>query len=70
MTYLGHVVSQDGVATDPEKVSAVADWPVPNNLKELQAFVGTAGYYRQYVESFASKARPLTKLNNPSNKFY
>ena len=70
VTYLGHVVSQDGVATDPEKVSAVADWPVPNNLKELQAFVGTAGYYRQYVESFASKARPLTKLNNPSTKFY
>ena len=60
MTYLGHVVSQDGVATDPEKVFAVADWPVPNNLKKLQAFVGTDGYYRQYVESFASKARPLT----------
>ena len=67
--YLGNVVSKDGVATDPAKVSAVADWPVPQNLKELQAFIGTAGYYRQYVENFASKARPLTKLNNPDIKF-
>ena len=39
MTYLGHVVSRYGVATDLEKVSAVADWTVPKNLKELQALI-------------------------------
>ena len=39
-TYLGHVVSRYGVATDLEKVSAVADRTVPTNLKELQAFSG------------------------------
>ena len=60
--YLGHVVSQHGVATDPEKIDAVARWPVPTGLKELQAFLGTVGYYRQYIEAFATVAKPLTKL--------
>ena len=68
--YLGHVVSSTGVSTDPEKISAVADWPVPKNLTELQSFLGLTGYYRQYVEGFATKARPLTKLTGKNVKFY
>ena len=69
-TYLGYVVSRYGVATDLGKVSAVADWTVLTNLKELQALVGRASYYRQYCENFAKKAHPLTKLNNSFSKFY
>ena len=49
--YLGHVVSRGGVSTDPDKISAVPDWPVSQNLLNLQAFLGTVGYDRQYVES-------------------
>ena len=45
--YLGHIVSADGIATDPEKIEAIEEWPPPQNLKQLQAFLGTAGYYRQ-----------------------
>ena len=67
--YLGHVVSKHGVATDPTKVNAVANWPVPKNLSELRAFLGTVGYYRQYVDGFASTARPLTKLTGKDTKF-
>ena len=69
VAYLGHVVSQNGVATDPDKVSAVAEWPAPKNLSELQSFLGTVGYYRQYVEDFAHKARPLTKLTSKNVKY-
>ena len=58
--YLGHVVSKDGVSTNPEKVSAVADWPTPKCLAELQAFLSTVGYYRQYIGGFASLTKPLT----------
>ena len=60
--YLGHVVSQRGVSTDPEKTKAVAQWPVPRDLKGLQAFLGTVGYYRQYIPGFATIAKPLTRL--------
>lgn len=67
--YLGHVVSKQGVATDPEKTTAIADWPIPRNVSELRGFLGTVGYYRQYVNNFASKSRPLTKLTGKHEKF-
>ena len=62
--YLGHIVSSQGVATGPEKVEAIKHWPSPGNLKDLQAFLGTAGYYRQYLENFATDAKPLTHLTS------
>ena len=62
--YLGHVVSADGISTDPEKIEAVRDCPPPSDLKELQAFLGTVGYYRQYLADFATIAKPLTVLTS------
>lgn len=59
VSYLGHVISPDGVATDPEKISAVRDWPRPATVKQLQAFLGLAGYYRRYIDKFAQIAAPL-----------
>ena len=62
VSYLRRVVSQWEVSMDPEKIEAVAQWPVPKDLKELQAFLGTVGYYRQYRPGFATRAKPLTGL--------
>ena len=62
--YLGHVMSAEGVATDPEKIEAVEAWPQPHNVKELQAFLGIVGYYRQYIRYFATIAKPLTALTS------
>ena len=64
MRYLGHIGSSAGVATDPEKVTAVKTWPKPQGVKQLQAFLGTVGYYRQYVPEFATIAQPLHRLTN------
>ena len=69
VAYLGHVVSCDGVATDPDKTAAVANWPIPRYLSELRAFLGTVGYYRQYIPSFSSKARPLNVLTSKHVQF-
>jgi len=60
--YLGHIVSSDGVKTDPEKVQALKTWPRPQNLKELQSFLGFSGYYRRFVKDYSRIVRPLTKL--------
>jgi len=62
VTYLGHVVGCDGVATDPEKVQAVKEWTVLRDLSELHAFLGLVGYYRQYIPGFAGVAQPLNQL--------
>lgn len=60
--YLGHVVDAHGVHTDPQKVSALKDWPRPVNREELKRFLGFAGYYRRFVEGYSKIARPLNAL--------
>ena len=66
--YLGHQVSADGIATDPEKIAAVKDWAVPNTIKQLRSFVGFVSYYRKYVHGFSSIAGPLHDLVTCLNK--
>ncbi|KAK3742406.1 hypothetical protein QZH41_020713, partial [Actinostola sp. cb2023] len=64
LTYLGHVVSREGVGPDPDKVVVLKKWlgHPPKNVKELQTFLGFAGYYRSFIEGFAKIAAPLNSL--------
>jgi hypothetical protein len=59
---LGCFVGKNGVRPDPEKVKAVADWPVPKNVKELRQFLGLANYLHKYSKNYAFRVRPLTQL--------
>lgn len=59
---LGHVISQQGLATDPAKVEKIASLPSPTSLRQLRGFLGHVGYYRRFIEQFAKKASPLHKL--------
>ncbi|XP_040381111.1 uncharacterized protein LOC121054722 [Oryza brachyantha] len=62
ISYLGHVISADGVSTDPKKIQDVVSWPIPSNIKKLRGFLGLAGYYRKFVKDFGSISKPLTLL--------
>src|SRR5207244_1716941 len=60
--YLGFIISPDGTSMDPDKVKAVADWPTPKRVKDIQSFLGFVNFYRRFIPDFAKIARPLTRL--------
>lgn len=67
LTYLGHVISENGVYPDPEKIKAVQNFPVPKTPKHIKQFLGLAGYYRRFIEGFSKITKPLTNLLKTGN---
>ena len=59
---LGHIVSQNGISTDAEKISVIVDLPRPINAKGVQIFMGHCGYYRRFIYMYAEVARPMYAL--------
>ncbi len=69
VTYLGHVISAEGLMPDPQKYESIQKWPVPKNTKDVQSFLGLANYYRRFVKNFANIATPLHNLTKKKVKF-
>ena len=67
--FLGHVISQEGVAVDSAKVEAVLRWNRPRTVTEVRSFLGLAGYYRRFIQNFSRIALPLTKLTRKNQPF-
>ena len=67
--YLGHVVSEHGVATDPTKIETVKNWPQPKTQTDVRSFLGLASYYRKYIKGFSTIAKPLTGLTEKNQAF-
>jgi hypothetical protein len=62
VSFLGHVVSGDGIEVDPSKIEVVVKWERPTNVHEIHSFLGLAGYYRRFVKGFSTLLGPLTAL--------
>ncbi len=69
VTFLGYVVSSEGMRMDPDKVKAVVDWPTPDSRKALQRFLGFANFYRRFIRNFSQLAAPLTALTSTKTAF-
>ena len=57
-----HIISKDGVKTDPKKIAKVKNFPVPRNLAQLHGFLVLASYYRRFIKDFLKIINPLNKL--------
>ena len=61
VNYLGHIITQDGIAPDPQKIQKIKDYPVPTSADEVRSFLGLAGYYRRFIPNFGKVAKSLTQ---------
>src|ERR1700680_782428 len=67
--FLGHLVSEDGIRVNPEKVKAIIDWPTPTSVKNIRCFLGISGYYRKFIQNYSKVASPLTELLKDEQRF-
>ena len=69
VSFLGHILSAEGIRVDPIKIEAIVNWKPPRNVTKVRSFLGRVGYYRIFVKGFSVIASPLTKLLKKGVKF-
>jgi len=69
MSFLGYIFDQQGVHPDPNKVKAIENLPIPENITQLRQFLGLTSYYRKFIKEYANTAAPLTDLLRQSTPF-
>lgn len=69
VTYLGFIITTDGLRTDPKKTECISRYPQPQNVKQVQSFMGLCNYYRRYIDDYAGLARPLYDLCKKDEAF-
>ncbi|XP_062109133.1 uncharacterized mitochondrial protein AtMg00860-like [Humulus lupulus] len=69
VSFLGHVISREGIFVDPTKIEAVSHWKPLKNAQEVRSFLILAGYYRIFIEGFSKIATPMIALTSKNTKF-
>ena len=70
VTFLGHVISEEGVLPNPDNVERLANWPVPTRVRDVRAFLGLGNYYRRFVRGYSNIVKPLTELTKKGQLFH
>ena len=69
VTFLGTIISREGLRMEPDKTRAIREWPVPKTVKEVQSFLGFANYYQKFIKNYSSYTTPLTQLTRKNQQF-
>lgn len=67
--YLGYIVGNGCLKTNPEKVRAIAEFPQPRTIRQLRRFLGLTGWYQRFINNYSSECAPLTDLKGSAEKF-
>ena len=67
--YLGHIILEEGISVDLEKIKAIMNWHTPGNVMDVRSFMGCAGYYMRFIEGFSKFAHAITSLKKKGIKF-
>jgi len=67
--YLGLIISEGELRMDPVKINAVADWPMPTKVKDIQGFLGFCNFYHRFVRNYSTLTRPLFDLTKKDTPF-
>ena len=66
---MGHIILEEGISVDLEKIEAIMSWSTPRNVTDVISFTGLAGYYRRFIEGFSKVAHAITPLQKKGIKF-
>ena len=69
MSFLGHIVSEEGIRVDSKKIEVIIEWKPPRNFTEVHSFLGLEGYYRRFVKRFSMTTAPMTRLLQKNVRF-
>ena len=63
VSFLRHIVSEEGIRVDPKKIQVIIEWKPPRNVMEVRSFLGLVGYYRRFVKGFSMTMASMTRLH-------
>ena len=69
VSFLGHIVSEEGIRVDPRKIEVILEWKPPRSVTEVRSFLGLVGYYRRFIKGFLMTAATMTRLLQKNVKF-
>jgi hypothetical protein len=69
VSFLGHMISSEGITMDPSKARDVLDWEPSKSIHQVRSFLGLAGYYRMFIPNFSKISKPITELLKKGTKY-
>ena len=69
VSFLGQIVSEEGIRVDPSKIEVILEWKPLRNVMEVRSFLGLVGYYRRFVKGFSMTVAPMTRLLQTNVRF-
>ena len=69
VSFLGYIVSEEGIRVDPRKIEVIIEWKPPKNVTKVCSFLGLACYYRRFIKGFSMTTTPMTRLIQKNVRF-